>query len=1270
VLATGDMVGDYRLGVLLAESRTATVYEAVHEHLGKPVALKLFHDAEAAERAARELKAVARLEHPGIVHVENLSLRSDPPFVALQLVSGRSLAQLLRESKGMVWQEALALFDVLMDALAYAHSKGVVHGNLKPENVLIAEDGRGLLSDFRYGGLLAGASGGLVISQELGDAEGSHHVGNRQYATPEQNKRGAVDEQTDIFSLGVLLFEALTGQRPQPGDRPSELVEGIPAELDRAFGKAFCRPDKRWRSVSEFRAALSPLLGARRQQESARTVAMPPPSSARVAGADAGSTVASSAPRNPVYRVELDRSQGADGSGDTSDPLVGKSFGNCKVISKLGAGGMGAVFLAHHTKLDKTVVLKTMLAGSDADVEDIARFQREARAAAQLEHPNIVSVYDFGEQDGIFYIIMRWVEGESLQERLEREEKLGAEEALTITREVAEGLARAHEVGLVHRDIKPANILLSRRGEVIVADFGLAKHVREGDGELTQSGAILGTPAFMAPEQCAGRMDVDGRADLYAVGLMLYAMVTGVLPIKGASALEILHNRLSEDVTPPSRFDPEIDPELESLVLALLVRDPAARLGSAEELVDRLEGLPAMSGGRGRRGTGRTPGVQKAVMIEDPQAFGKAVEQIGRALAIGDFETCKSLLDGMDQRWGHLKQMRDLRRRFERAQRSVVGGLARAQEMELNGQFDSALALMKEALEHLFDDPALGSRVAELAEKIKKRDGILRGARLELESGNGDAAAAAAEAAFEVLADDARVREFKVECQRVPVRVRNLVKDAEGEAKVGHIVAALQQLDRAIQLAPRDDALKEIRADYQRVADSALGRRRRMLAVLGGVLVLGLGSVLGLGLRMRSQAGFAAAQSFMAEGQAERALEALRKARSPLAVFLPALELAQLEEAITERIALDEVLGKDSAGERVAGLEGFLAAYGGGPLAHEAEEVLGRARLVAKDDARFKLALSVMPMEARFKALESYCSGAQNGDRRHVAEARKYVVEINERRAQALKRAKAEELKLNWVRAASAYKDALGLGLSVKAELAAVEAKQSRLRAHLLAARRAVAGARFESAIRSYKAALALGASVERDLQKAITSDRRAKQREALLAARTARRKRQWDQAISGFERAKTYGAQVDADVRDCRRRRAEALASKAERAKRYDQAITYWREAARYGANVERRIEGIEWRKNQQKINDLISKGREAEVKKSYSSAIGYYTRAKALGYSRASSMILSVKRRQEYERKSKVDAARRRAETQQRREEAEARRRRYEADRRRRRR
>jgi TolB-like protein len=258
-----------------------------------------------------------------------------------------------------------------------------------------------------------------------------------------------------------------------------------------------------------------------------------------------------------------------------------------RVDREIGRGGMAHVFLAHDLKLDRPVAIK-VLRPDLAAVLGGDRFLREITLAAKLEHPHILGLYDSGEADGILYYVMPYVEGESLRDRLNREKQLPVDEALQISREVADALSFAHARGVIHRDIKPENILL-RAGHAVVADFGIARAVDAAGGErLTETGVTLGTPTYMSPEQAAGSQDLDGRSDLYALGCVLYEMLAGQPPFTGPTVESMIHQHLA--VEPPNVTS--IRPAVPSWVAAALQRSlaktPADRFNPVAQFSDAL----------------------------------------------------------------------------------------------------------------------------------------------------------------------------------------------------------------------------------------------------------------------------------------------------------------------------------------------------------------------------------------------------------------------------------------------------------------------------------------------------------------------------------------------------------------------------------------------------------------------------------------------------------------------------------------------------------
>jgi WD40 repeat protein/serine/threonine protein kinase len=301
--------------------------------------------------------------------------------------------------------------------------------------------------------------------------------------------------------------------------------------------------------------------------------------------------------------VELDRGETTDdGFIEVTGPdtaaaerELGK-LGPYRVVRLLGSGGMGVVFQAIDERLGRQVALKVLRPTLAHEPRAQERFLREARAAAALEHDHIVTIFQVGEDHGIPFLAMPLLSGMSLDARLRQDEPLPMADVLRIGREIAEGLAAAHARKVIHRDIKPANIWLEgERLRVKILDFGLARAVDEAH-RLTQEDTIVGTPAYMAPEQATGAQPLDARLDLFSLGSVLYRMATGKVPFKAKGAVETLVALVQTDPTPPRELNPEVSQLLNDLILELLAKDPAQRPPSARAVVERIEAIEARSG--------------------------------------------------------------------------------------------------------------------------------------------------------------------------------------------------------------------------------------------------------------------------------------------------------------------------------------------------------------------------------------------------------------------------------------------------------------------------------------------------------------------------------------------------------------------------------------------------------------------------------------------------------------------------------------------------
>jgi serine/threonine protein kinase len=261
----------------------------------------------------------------------------------------------------------------------------------------------------------------------------------------------------------------------------------------------------------------------------------------------------------------------------------GEQVGPYRIIEKLGRGGMATVFKAYHANLDRYVAIKVLHPAFMEDPNFLARFQREARVVANLEHPHIIPVYDFAEHDDKTYLVMKFVEGETLKARLQ-EQPLTPEEGIRIIETVGEALAFAHRQGVLHRDVKPSNVMISDDGQIFLTDFGLARIASAGESTLS-SDMMIGTPQYISPEQALGARDLDAGTDIYSFGVLIYELVVGQVPFIADTPFSIIHDHIYTPLPLPRSINPNVPESIERLLLKALAKERNDRFESVEEMV-------------------------------------------------------------------------------------------------------------------------------------------------------------------------------------------------------------------------------------------------------------------------------------------------------------------------------------------------------------------------------------------------------------------------------------------------------------------------------------------------------------------------------------------------------------------------------------------------------------------------------------------------------------------------------------------------------------
>ncbi len=639
----GKVLDDrYRLDKLLGAGGMGAVYKARHTTLNRNVAVKVLHpdiggDPSIGKRFDREAQSASRLDHPNCVHVSDFGTTTEGiKYLVMELLEGEELGERL----GAPWDPdaALGLLEQIFAGLEHAHACGIVHRDLKPENVFMTRttgpnaSGRDVAKIVDFGiAKLLDADGAAEVLTRAGMV-----FGTPRYMSPEQAAGGKVDERSDLYAVGVLAHELLSGKPPFDSEDlasilrmqimapPPPLPDTVPAPVV-AFVESLLEKSRHERPASAADALatvreLRKALGERSETEV--------PTPATDPGVDMlGATGMFVAQTGPLP-VQVDPNAPLPSKPEAM--IDHRVAGRFTLESLLGIGGMGAVFRARDEQTGSLVAVKLLHAAMAGDEELSARFEREAETASELEHPNIAPVFGHGTTPGVGgpapYLLMPLLEGVELRELIGAPLEPGR--AVQLMTQLLSALEHAHAHAVVHRDLKPENVFVIRdpsgTEQAQLVDFGLAKVADQSEATgarraLTQFGQVFGTPAYMSPEQCRGEV-VDARSDLYAAGVILYELLCGRPPFDSDDPITLLRLQLE---APPPPLPEHVPPSLREVVAGLLAKDRDARIpdaGTAARMLAHALTIPPPAPGVPPDAGATIPSMQAPVAAVTPAA--------------------------------------------------------------------------------------------------------------------------------------------------------------------------------------------------------------------------------------------------------------------------------------------------------------------------------------------------------------------------------------------------------------------------------------------------------------------------------------------------------------------------------------------------------------------------------------------------------------------------------------------------------------------------
>jgi serine/threonine protein kinase/Tfp pilus assembly protein PilF len=585
-----EFAGRYEVIDTLGKGSFGLVYRARDLSLHRTVALKVLRTevidtkalTEDKARFVREATTAAALTHPHIATIYDAGESGGVPYIAMELVEGRTLREILEAEGAFPFQRALNIARQTAATLTYAHAHDIIHRDIKPGNILLTTDDQIKLADFGLAKIFRGDASGSPTTAPL-TKEGTI-VGTLQYLSPEYIRGEAVNDRADVYAMGIVLYEMLTGKPPFDSlnmmdilkmhleSEPKPLVEAVKTSLPKDFDVLVHK------MLSKSRAERPSADEASRELDRIQTL------------------LADEASKTMI--VELPKTEDLPADEVPTDPYIGRVIRDCKVLEIIGEGGMGAVYKAQHVQLGTYRAIKIIRKELAAQAGFFDRFRNEALLTEGLRHPNLVTLYDFSRlEDGSIYSMWEYVEGENLEESLKRTGRIRPLDVARIMQQVLSGLAEAHRRGIVHRDLSLDNIMLVREDDtqnVKLIDFGIAKSLKapEPGTPFTEVGVFVGKIGYSSPEQLGDLpkdQTIDARTDIFSSGIVLFRMLTGRFPFDSSSMTTYMRDiAVSTPEKLRRRFPPYVPLPLQSIAVKCLATDPALRFQSAEELSEAL----------------------------------------------------------------------------------------------------------------------------------------------------------------------------------------------------------------------------------------------------------------------------------------------------------------------------------------------------------------------------------------------------------------------------------------------------------------------------------------------------------------------------------------------------------------------------------------------------------------------------------------------------------------------------------------------------------